>query len=197
MNIRLIAFSRLVIILGLAAWLSIAIFNNLTDPGTNRLLLGHTLSMALVRTEEVLGAGLLWRAWPAHWSPFVLYAVVTVQLICATSLWRTVFSYAKALSFQDAQELQIARNRGILALSLFVLLWMLFICGGLWFGYWLKQGAIQAVHMTLILIGISALIFVQIQPHFEISVSPDNYPEAERSLSSTHERPLALPGDHS
>jgi hypothetical protein len=38
-----------------------------------------------------------------------------------------------------------------------------FICGGLWFGYWLKQGAIQSVHMTLILITLASLQYVQIK----------------------------------
>lgn len=169
MSIRLIAFSRLVILLGLAVWLSIAIINNLTDPGTNRLLLGYTLSMELIRAEEVLGAGLLWRAWPAHWSPVVLYIVVIVQLVCVAFLWWAAVSYIRALTSNDAQVLKDARNRAVLALSLFVLLWIFFICGGLWFSYWLKQGAVQMVHMTLILIGISALIFVQMQPMPEFS----------------------------
>ncbi len=35
MTIRLSAFSRFVLLFGLAAWLTIAAFNNLTDPQTN------------------------------------------------------------------------------------------------------------------------------------------------------------------
>jgi len=195
-SIRLIAFSRLVILLGLAAWLSIAVINNLTDPGTNRMLLGHTLSMDLVRTEEVLGAGLLWRAWSAHWSPLVLYLVVTAQFVCVTFLWWAAVSYARAFSFKDVQMLRDARIRAVLALSLFVLLWMFFICGGLWFGYWLKQGAVQMVHMTLILIGIGALIFVQAQPNPELPSVPGNDPEVGRP-PSTHEGSLVSTGDQS
>ena len=196
MSIRLIAFSRLVILLGLAICLSIAILNNLTDPGTNRMLLGHTLSMDLVRTEEVLGAGLLWRAWSAHWSSIVLYLVVTAQFVCATFLWWATVSYARAFLLKDIQVLRDARGRAVLALSLFVLLWMSFICGGLWFGYWLKQGAVQMVHMTLILIGIGALIFVQAQPNPELPSVPGNDPEAVRPLP-TQEGSLVSTGDQS
>ena len=180
MSTRIIAFSRLVVILGLAAWLTIAVINNLTDPETNRMLLGHTIAMDLIWAEETLGAGLVWRAWPARWSTVLLYIVVVIQIICSTSLWWAAFSYAKAFSLNDDRILSVARNRALIALSLFVLLWMFFICGGIWFGYWLKQGAIQTVHMTLILIGINALIFVQVQPYPEHPFVPDNFPEADQ-----------------
>ena len=68
MSIRFRAFSRLVLVMGLAIWLTIAVFNNLADPQTNRLLLGQTLSMELLKPEPVLGSGLTWRALPADWS---------------------------------------------------------------------------------------------------------------------------------
>lgn len=44
------------------------------------------------------------------------------------------------------------------ALLLFIFHWGAFLCGGLWFGYWLKQGAIQMVHMTLLVIGIGIYV---------------------------------------
>lgn len=196
MSVRIIAFSRLVILLGLAIWLSIAVVNNLTDPGTNSLLLGYTLSMDLIRTEEILGAGLLWRAWPTQWSPVILYFVVAVQLVCATILWWATAAYAKAFSYKDVQALSDGRDRAVLALSLFILLWMFFICGGLWFGYWLKQGAVQIVHMVLILIGIGALILVQTQPNPEPASLADNEPRAGQAPSS-NEGSLISTGDQS
>lgn len=167
MNIRTIAFSRLIILLGFAIWLTIAVINNLTDPGTNRQLLGHMLSMDLIRAEEILGAGLLWRSWSAQWSALILYLVAMLQFICAAFLWWAAVSYGKALYCKDAQALSAGRDRAIIALSLFLLLWIFFICGGLWFGYWLKQGAVQMVHMVLILIGIGSLNLVQTQPDFD------------------------------
>ncbi|EMV8752352.1 DUF2165 family protein [Escherichia coli] len=181
MSIRLVAFSRLVVLLGLAAWLSIAVVNNLTDPGTNRMLLGHTLSMGLMLTEEVLGAGLLWRAWPAQWAPTILYLVVAAQFVCTTFLWWAAVSYARAFALKDARVLLEARSRAVLALSLFVLLWMFFICGGLWFGYWLKQGAVQMVHLSLIVIGLCALNFVQ------------NVPVAVRGIEQDTQSPAPAP----
>ncbi|MCY1380066.1 hypothetical protein D9M69_678510 [compost metagenome] len=90
--------------------------------------------MALLEEEETLGAALLWFA---------------------------AFSYAQAWRQRSRLALHVARNRAVMALTCFLLLWFGFVCGGLWFGYWMKQGPIQSVHMTLILIGIGALLFVQ------------------------------------
>lgn len=169
MSIRLVAFSRLLVLLGLAMWLSIAVLNNLTDASTNRLLLSHTISMDLVRADMVLGTGLLWRAWSADWAPVVLYLVATAQFVCAFFLWWSAVLFARACVLSDVRVLFKARNRAVLALSLFVLLWLFFICGGLWFGYWLKQGAVQMVHLSLIVIGLCALNFIQNLPVIPIT----------------------------
>ncbi|WP_313303542.1 DUF2165 family protein [Diaphorobacter sp.] len=164
MPIRLIAVSRLVVIMGLAVWLTVAVTNNLTDPGTNRLLLGHTLSMGLLMEEEVLGAGLRWRAISPDLSYGLLYLVITVQIIVCVFLWRASVTYIQALLSTDEPTLIKARNQALLSLTLFVGLWMCFICGGLWFGYWLKQGPVQMVHLILIVIGLGSMSFVQSQP---------------------------------
>jgi predicted small integral membrane protein len=161
MTIRLSAFSRFVLLFGLAAWLTIAAFNNLTDSQTNRLLLGQTLSMEMVKTEPVLGSGLTWRAWPAQWSQYILYGIVIVQFFIAGLLWYAAASYARATVQNSIQTLVKARGRAILALTCFLMIWLFFVCGGMWFGYWLKQGVIQSVHMTLILITLASLLYVQ------------------------------------
>uniref|UniRef100_E6QPS0 DUF2165 domain-containing protein n=1 Tax=mine drainage metagenome TaxID=410659 RepID=E6QPS0_9ZZZZ len=161
MTIRLCAFSRFVLLFGLAAWLTIAAINNLTDPQTNRLLLGQTLSMELVKAESVLGSGLTWRSWPAQWSRYILYGIVTFQFFTACLLWYAAGSYAHAIAQNSIQTLVKARGRAVLALTCFLMLWLFFVCGGMWFGYWLKQGAIQSVHMTLILITLASLLYVQ------------------------------------
>lgn len=161
MNIRLCAFSRFALLFGLAAWLTIAAINNLTDPLTNRLFLGQTISMGMVKAEPVLGSGLTWRAWPAQWSKYILYGIVIFQFFTASLLWYAAGSYARSMAQNSIQAFVKARDRAILALTCFLMLWLFFVCGGLWFGYWLKQGAIQSVHMSLILITLASLLYVQ------------------------------------
>jgi len=161
MNIRLYAFSRFALLFGLATWLTIAAINNLTDPQTNRLFLGQTLSMEMVKAEPVLGSGLTWRAWPALWSKYILYGIVIMQFFIASLLWYAAGSYACSMAQKSIHALDKARDRAVLALTCFLMLWLFFACGGLWFGYWLKQGVIQSVHMTLILITLASLLYVQ------------------------------------
>lgn len=164
MSIPLFAFSRCAVMAGLALWLSIAAWNNFTDPGTNRFHIGNTLSMALLQDEAVLGAALRWRAWPAHWAGILLYAIAAAQSLVAALLWHSAFTYAAAWRQRSHQALNLARHRAVIALTGFLMLWLAFICGGLWFGYWMKQGAIQSVHLTLILMGFAALSFVYADP---------------------------------
>lgn len=164
MSISLFAFSRGAAMAGLALWLSIAAWNNFTDPGTNRFHIGNTLSMALLQDEAVLGAALRWRAWPAHWAGILLYSIAAAQSLVATLLWHSAFTYAMAWRRCSHQTLHLARHRAVIALTGFLMLWLAFICGGLWFGYWMKQGAIQSVHLTLILMGFAALSFVHADP---------------------------------
>lgn len=164
MSFHAFSFSRLAVLGGLALWLSIAVLNNLSDPDTNRFHIGNTLSMVLLEEEELLGSALRWRAWPAQWAEAVLYGVAGVQVLVSLLLWFATFSYAKAWRRGRVSLLNLARNRAVIALTCFLLLWFSFICGGLWFGYWMKQGPMQSVHMTLILIGLLALLFVQGEP---------------------------------
>lgn len=164
MSIRTIAFSRLVLLCGLALWMSIAALNNLTDPETNRFFVGSTLSMQLLKDDPVLGLGLRWRAWSVEWVSAVVYAVAAYQVVVSALLWRATLTYVHAWLRCDRALLNLARNRAVLALTCFLALWLGFTGGGLWFGYWMKQGAIQSVHMTLILISLASLLVVQVEP---------------------------------
>ncbi|WP_256583217.1 MULTISPECIES: DUF2165 family protein [Pseudomonas] len=172
MSFHPFSFSRLAVVASLALWLSIAVLNNLTDPETNRFHIGNTFSMVLLEEEELLGAALRWRAWPVQWAETALYAVAGIQIVVSMLLWYAAFAYARAWRLGSRTALDVARNRAVVALTCFLLLWFGFICGGLWFGYWLKQGAIQSVHMTLVLIGLVALLFVQGEPQSWPAVQP-------------------------
>lgn len=154
------SFSCFVLIAGLALWLTIAAFNNLTDPHTNRQLLAHTLTMRLISDENNLGMGLVWRALPESFVPVLLYIVVAIQASVSIMLWRAAFLYFNAFRYVSLDRLERARDFGILALTGFQFIWLSFICGGLWLGYWLKQGAVQSVHLMLIIIGVGMLLYV-------------------------------------
>ncbi|GGK43131.1 DUF2165 family protein [Salinarimonas ramus] len=156
-----ILLTKTVLMAGIAAWMSIAVFNNATDPGTNRYLLGLMLEMTLLQDEpNGLGAGLLWRAWSSEVAPPLLWGIVAVQIAIALYLWRGALTFGAAAFSGDRVALEDARRTCIRALTAFMTLWIFFLCGGLWFGYWMKQGAVQMVHMTLLIMSVLFIGFM-------------------------------------
>lgn len=141
----------------LAAWMSVAVFNNIVDPSTNRMLLGGMLRMDLVREDPHLGNGLQHRAMTSPEAPVrILRIVIVVQLVLAALLWTAAATAAAAWLGLAEPASAVAWSN--LALILFNGLWAFFLCGGLWFGYWIKLSHVQQVHMTLLIIGILAFI---------------------------------------
>lgn len=153
--------AKSLLIIGLAAWMSIAVLNNTTDPATNRFFLGTMLQMNLLFDEpNGLGQGLLWRAMSGEIGKPMLLAIAAAQAAIAAYLWFAGISFLVAAGRGDARRLAAARGRAVHALSAFMALWLFFLVGGLWFGYWIKQGVIQQVHMTLLILSVLAIQFV-------------------------------------
>jgi hypothetical protein len=82
-------------------------------------------------------------------------------------LWRAGWALHRASSGsaqrrraqkESGLDLAIARANG--ALGAFLGLWLFFLCGGLWFGYWMKMGPVQQVHLTLMVIALLAVLVV-------------------------------------
>ncbi|GAB4424136.1 MAG: DUF2165 domain-containing protein [Chloroflexi bacterium OHK40] len=147
---------------GLAAWLSIIALNNSVDPGTNITLLRRMFQMELIQSDPEMGNGLEHRALSWPWLPrATLYVVIVVQVVVALLLWRGTWLLLAA-SFGPPAPAAIttaitATNIGLIG---FVGLWLCFMCGGLWFGYWMKQGPVQQVHMNLLMIAILTMLLV-------------------------------------
>ncbi len=156
-------FSEFVIIFGISSWLSIIALNNIIDIQTNIDNIRTMITMSLLKDANI-GNGILFRALPPEYAKTIMYGVTIVQLGICVTLWRAVYNYI--LYFRAKEVLSSVKNRTLFALACFNALWIFFLCGGLWFGYWMKQGAIQNVHMTLLIIGIVSSIYISI---------PDNW----------------------
>jgi predicted small integral membrane protein len=155
-------YLKAIVVGGLAAWLSLIALNNSVDPGTNITLLRRMFQMDLIKADPEMGNGLEHRAllWP--WLPRgTLIAVIVVQIGVAFLLWRGAWLLLSA-TFSALEPAAIgaaitAANLGLLG---FGGLWLVFMCGGLWFGYWMKQGQVQQVHMNLLIIAILTMVLV-------------------------------------
>ena len=160
MQIYIQRLPRMVILAGLAAWMSIAALNNITDTATNLFHLDVMTSMELLKQDALLGNGLEWRALGQGSGAIFLSGVVLWQMLTAAALWWAAQDAARGVIGRcDAARLSLSGN---LALSMFLAMWLSFLCGGLWFGYWMKQGAIQGVHLSLVILSLAALHIINL-----------------------------------
>lgn len=145
----------------LALWLTLAVTNNMKDPVTNHILIGRVLSMQLIEDDGQLGQGLLTRRWccPAA-PPVILRMIIAVQVLIALGLWFS--ACCRVMAMMDLTSHAFALKCSDVVLSLFLLLWWSFMCGGLWFGYWIKMFRVHIIHMTLVVIGLLTLILTHL-----------------------------------
>lgn len=155
-----VLFPRALLLLAFAAWLAVAVINNIRDRGTNVFLLGVMFRMTLLKEDPQIGNGLKHRAIDdVRIHGRMLSFIVAVQIVVAAAL---AFAGAATAAQWLGRPLTDATGAANLALALFASLWFFFMSGGLWFGYWLKQPQVQQVHMTLVVMAIGMFVLVNL-----------------------------------
>ena len=144
---------RTAALIATAAWLTIGVTNNMRDGETNVLLLGTMMRMDLLKDEAVLGQGLIDRATTGDGrARAALRWVVRSQVLIAGLLWiAALLSLGDWIGIVEPILAVAAINVGVGA---FFALWTTFLCGGLWYGYWIKTSHVQQVHFTLFIISL-------------------------------------------
>jgi len=147
---------KVLVVAGLAGYLTLFVINNVTDPRTNAAAIPRMMSMRDLEADPPLGSGVLWRAIdsPAvHRLAYVL--VIAVQAVGAILLWWA----AGLLAWGPLTAGLAVANLGLLV---FVALFFGFLLTGLWFSYWIKMGPVQQGHLTLLQVGMAAAIVVNL-----------------------------------
>jgi len=151
---------RALLFTGLGLWLLIAVLNNIIDRGTNVFLLGIMFSMRLLKEDPQMGNGLKHRAIDdTRFHAVALTVIVAIQFVVVAALLFAGLNYL--LSWTGAP-LSDPRGTGNAAAMAFGALWLFFMSGGLWFGYWMKQVQVQQVHMTLLLFTFGLVVIVNL-----------------------------------
>ncbi len=145
---------------GMAAWLSLIMLNNIVDSGTNIALIGQVLTMEGLVDDPVRGNGLVGRALPESLAAPALYAVIAYQLLSVVLLWTATVAHVRL--FFGRGDGTRATLLGNIALCSLAGLALMFLVGGLWFGYWIAIPAVQQVHFTLLIISIGAMVLVNL-----------------------------------
>ncbi len=154
---------KICLLAGLGVWLCIALTNNILDKKTNRYFIYEMLSMSLISADPNVGQGLMQRACHDKKRAAQLLAVIIIiQCMIAALL---LFSAATLLMNLLGYSILIAIPLANIALLGFLLLWFCFLCGGLWYGYWIKMGQIQLVHFILLIISLLSIIIINLPTH--------------------------------
>lgn len=150
--------AKMVIMAGMALWMSSIVLNNIVDAGTNIFNIENTITMTLLKNDAVLGLGLKWRAWNEGYGALILKCIVAYQLLIVMAFWLSACAFLRVCtgSMPEIKAIKI----GTFSLIIFSILWIGFLCGGTWFGYWIKQGAFTGVHMNMLSLTVVLLIFI-------------------------------------
>ncbi|GAA1072292.1 DUF2165 family protein [Nocardiopsis metallicus] len=86
--------------------------------------------------------------------------MIAYQAVASVLLWwATVAHLRLAFGRGDGTRATLLGN---LALSALARLALMFLVGGLWFGYWITFGPAQQVHFTLLLVAVGGLVLVNL-----------------------------------
>lgn len=154
--------SKLLYLYGFSMWMSIITFNNIVDPVTNTHFINQMINMSNFDPDSNVGSGLLWKSihidYSSTLSSIILWAVVCIEIIIDILMWRAFVKVLKStIKKKELDESCIASVN--LALCSFLGIFVMFITGGIWFGYWMHQGAFQLAHLTAIIISLLGLIY--------------------------------------
>ena len=149
---------------GYAAYLTLFVLNNVTDPVTNRGAIEPMMTMRGLKADPPLGQGAVWRAIDSPLIHRTAYRIVIVfQAIAAALLWRaTVMLIEAGAGGYHGGDIRSAVAAANLGLFVFVALALAFVLTGLWFVSWVKMGPVEQAHTTLLLIALFGVIVVNL-----------------------------------
>ncbi|EMI5490170.1 DUF2165 domain-containing protein [Providencia stuartii] len=158
--------SKSLCVCAIALFISLAVFNNLTDYATNFTFIQHVLSMDSIFPNATVD----YRAINATLFHHVAYImIIIIETICALICWYGGITLLKNCK-KSAFEFNRSKKWSIAGLTLAFLLWhVAFISiGGEWFAMWMSKewNSIQAAfrfYITALLV----LIYVALRDHDE------------------------------
>ncbi|MDQ8756196.1 DUF2165 family protein [Sphingosinicella sp. LHD-64] len=153
--------SKLVLIGGLAVWLSIIVLNNARNFAGGAAAIGLMMSMRLFEEPPAIETPLLSRRVTSpSWHKAILGLVLAIEIVVALALWAAAYALLSALNGSIAAA--EAANGATFALTGFLMLIFVMAWGGAWFAYYVKQENAQITHFVLLCVGLAAIIVVNL-----------------------------------
>jgi predicted small integral membrane protein len=164
-----VRISKCLLVFSVAFFYTLVVINNTTDYDSNYQFVRHVLQM----DSTFPGNNGMWRAinQPAIHTIFY-FSIILWETITAILSWWCCITMARALKL-PAQQFIHAKNTGVIALTLGMLMWSLAFLsvGGEWFLMWQSKawnGQEGAFRMFVVL-GIVLLYLVMPEPHTDVN----------------------------
>jgi predicted small integral membrane protein len=152
---------KLLLVAGLALWLTVIVLNNVIAFGNGVAALGILMGMQLFDQAPAIDTPLRARSVTARvWHRIVFGFVVLLEVVVALLLWYAAIGFAGALL--GGSDPVAAITRGNLALAAFAALAFVMMLGGSWFAYYIRQETVQITHFVLIVVAISGAILMNL-----------------------------------
>ena len=153
--------AKMSLVFGVALYLTVVVFTNLTDYEPNLDLVRHVLMM----DSTFIDGHSMWRAMNAPaWHVAFYGAIVVWELTAAILCWWGGFRLAIALK-KDAPAFRQAKQLAIAGLTLNLLMWLVafLTVGGEWFLMWQSRvwNGQQSAFRMFTVVGIILLLLVQ------------------------------------
>ena len=148
--------SQAMVVFGFAVWASIAVVNNIHDFKGSAYAVGGTMGMGLLDEHPSVSTPLKRRRLSNPlWSRLAVALIAGLQLVIAVLLWASGAWFLVA-------EPEIAKALATLGFAGLAGLCFMFLLGGMWFGYWIRQDVLQLTHIGLLATSLAAIVMMQL-----------------------------------
>jgi predicted small integral membrane protein len=153
-------FSQSAIVALQAAWLTLAVHENIRHPEVNARAFFAVLSLqAIKRHDAAVYRRVAYRRIASPKARKRLFRLLLgAEIVVTILLWIAALALlAAAIGLIGAVTANILANFAVLS---FTVIWACFLVGGEWFLYWIGMPRAQQVHFFLILWGIATLTYL-------------------------------------
>ncbi|WP_186647837.1 DUF2165 family protein [Fluviispira vulneris] len=153
-------YFKFCVFFGMSCWIFLIFLNNLKDKSTNFNILHNMFTMREIKNDKNTSQALTKRSINSE-----SFAKKTLVFVTLYQFITSIFMIISALFYLltiliNYEYATLAIQFMNFSLVLFVAMWIFFICGGLYFGYWIKTPQYQQMHFNLL--KVSILIFLLI-----------------------------------
>jgi hypothetical protein len=154
---------KLILVLGFATWLAVIVLNNVMAFRNGVFAIGTMMSMAPFDAEPAIQTPLLTRRVVGSWWHTLVYGfVLAMEAAVLASMAYAALGLGATITGQLAYE--DALIRGNLAFAALLALDFVFLTGGAWFVYYIRQEGAQIAHFALLGATLAGALVLNLPP---------------------------------